>query len=94
MEQEMNYVREEVELKHAQIRSISEVIEKLQEELKVKQEENRTLRISFEQMNRKLQLAEAKLADAQSKLDAQVALTENIRAENASRLVEVKVCKW
>ncbi|EUB62976.1 Coiled-coil domain-containing protein [Echinococcus granulosus] len=90
MEREMNDVGEEVELKHAQIRSISEVIEKLQEELKVRQEENRTLRISYEQMNRKLQLAEAKLADAQSKLDAQVALTESIRAENASRSVEVK----
>ncbi|VDM16853.1 unnamed protein product, partial [Hydatigera taeniaeformis] len=90
MEREMNDVREGVELKHAQIRSITEVIEKLQEELKVRQEENRTLRISFEQVNRKLQLAEAKLADAQSKLEAQVALTEGIRAENAGRVVEVK----
>ncbi|VDK38791.1 unnamed protein product [Taenia asiatica] len=90
MQREMKDVREEVELKNAQIRSISEVIEKLQEESKIRQEENRTLRISFEQMTRKLQLAEAKLADAQSKVDAQVALTENIREENANRLVEVK----
>ncbi|KAL5110561.1 Cilia and flagella-associated protein 58 [Taenia crassiceps] len=90
MEREMNDVREEVELRHAQIRSISEVIEKLQEEFQIRQEENRTLRISLEQMNRKLQLAEAKLADAQSKLDAQVALTENVRVENASRFEEVK----
>lgn len=93
MEKEMNEVRQQVESKQAEIEAITTAIEHLQDELEKRQEENRVLKLTQEQSNRKLQLSEAKLAEAQGRLDAQVTLTEGLRTENEARLLEVKVCK-
>lgn len=91
MEREMNAVREDMNAKGEQIRSISGIIDRLQQEVQLKEEENRIAKISLEQTNRALQVTDAKLADALAKLESQVNLTEGIREENQSRVQDVKV---
>lgn len=93
MEWQLNEVREQVETKEAEIQNITQSIEHLKKELEKAQEENQSLQVLNEQSNRKLQLSEAKLTEAQEKLDAQIVTTEALRGENASKLLEVKVCK-
>lgn len=91
MERELNEVREKFESKQSEIQAITHATEHLQKELEKRQEENQALQVTNEQSFRKLQLSEAKLAEAQEKLDAQTNLTESLRVENEARLVEVKV---
>ncbi|VDN95961.1 unnamed protein product [Rodentolepis nana] len=90
MEKELNEVREQVEMKQSDIQAITLAIEQLQDELEKRQEEKEALQLNNEQSIRKLQLSEAKLAEVQKKLDAQINLTESLRVENGAKLVEVK----
>nr|CDS31731.1 coiled coil domain containing protein 147 [Hymenolepis microstoma] len=90
MEKELNEVREQVEVKQSEIQTITLAIEELQNELEKRQEEKGALQLNNEQSIRKLQLSEAKLAEVQKKLDAQISLTESLRLENEAKLVEVK----
>ncbi|VDK32503.1 unnamed protein product [Dibothriocephalus latus] len=90
MEREMNEVHDEVEVKMEEIKAVNAAIEKLQQELRTREEENRVVKISLEQTNRQLQVTDAKLKDAQQKLDQQIALTESVRSENQLLTADVK----
>ncbi len=91
MEREMNDVHDDMDNKQAEIKAIIEVIDRLQVDLKKRQEENRLLKISLEQTNRQLQVSDSKMTDAQQKLNSQVNLTENLRSENQNRMADVRV---
>ncbi|KAA0194509.1 cilia- and flagella-associated protein 58 [Fasciolopsis buskii] len=90
MERELKQVRAEVEAKIEEIRLTSAAVEKLKQELKQKEEENRGTKVSLEQASRQLQITDTKLRECQSKLEAQMQVTDSVMVENQTRLAEVK----
>ncbi|KAF6772650.1 cilia- and flagella-associated protein 58 [Paragonimus kellicotti] len=90
MERELKQVRAEVEAKMEEIRVTSAAVDKLKQELRQKEEDNRSTKVSLEQANRQLQVTETKLKESQAKLEQQIQITDSVMVENQSRLSEVK----
>ncbi|KAF8570630.1 cilia- and flagella-associated protein 58 [Paragonimus westermani] len=90
MERELKQVRAEVEAKMEEIRVTSAAADKLKQELRQKEEDNRSTKVSLEQANRQLQVIETKLKESQAKLEQQIQITDLVMVENQSRLSEVK----
>ncbi|CAL8087230.1 unnamed protein product [Calicophoron daubneyi] len=90
MERELKQVRSEVEAKMEEIQVTSAAVEKLKQELRQKEEDNRTTKVSLEQASRQLQVTETKLKECQGKLEQQIQVTDSVVLENQSRLSDVK----
>ncbi|CAH8666605.1 unnamed protein product [Schistosoma guineensis] len=77
-----------------EISCTSASVEKLKQELRIKDEENRATKVSLEQANRHLQITEGKLKDCQAKLDQPIEVNESITDKIHLIPTEVKLVFW